>query len=66
MPEDFPDGLAWGNRLSEARFLRNQADYDPYPKPDIDFSDISKKQLQTTSEFLGLAEGYLRGKGCKL
>lgn len=64
IPPDFPDAAAWANKLSEARLLRNQADYDPYPKPDQEFTQISRQQLKNANDFLAMAENYLRARGC--
>jgi hypothetical protein len=64
IPDEFPDSERWRNDLKEARLRRNEADYDPYPKPDDEFAAVSKVQLRTATDFLQVAEQYLRGKGC--
>lgn len=37
IPQDFAPGDDWQTKLKNARALRNQADYDPYPKSDRAF-----------------------------
>lgn len=64
IPDEFPDSERWRNDLKEARLRRNEADYEPYPIPDDEFSAISSQQLKTATDFLSVAEQYLRGKGC--
>lgn len=66
IPDEFPDFERWRNDLKEARLRRNEADYDPYPRPDAEFADVSKVQLRVATDFLHVAEQYLRGKGCQL
>lgn len=66
IPDEFPDSERWRNDLKEARLRRNEADYDPYPKLDDEFADVSRIQLRVATDFLQVAEQYLKGKGCPL
>jgi uncharacterized protein (UPF0332 family) len=66
IPKDFPNCNLWENTIKTARFERNRADYDPYPKLDHAFADAAKCTLKSAQEFLPLARQYLLRKGCKL
>jgi hypothetical protein len=66
LPGDFPDVDRWKNNLKDARVRRNEADYEPYPKPDSDFAAVARSQLVTATSFLAEAENYLRTKGCPI
>jgi uncharacterized protein (UPF0332 family) len=66
LPDDFPDVDRWRNDLKDARLRRNEADYDPYPKPDGEFAGVGRSQLATATSFLAEAENYLRTKGCPI
>ncbi len=66
LPGDFRDVDRWRNDLKDARLRRNEADYEPYPKPDSDLVVVAKSQLATATSFLAEAETYLRMKGCPI
>jgi len=61
-PADFPSSDIWKNRLKNARFERNRADYDPYPNGDADFAAAAAILIQEASEFIRLTRQYLRLK----
>ena len=62
MPDDFPDVAKWRNRLKDARFERNRADYDPYPKKDQAFEVIAKRLILEAQELVAKAEVYVNSK----
>lgn len=66
LPTDFPDVDRWKNDIKDARLLRNEADYEPYPTSDADFESTSKDQATKAAQFLALTEQYLRAKGCQI
>jgi uncharacterized protein (UPF0332 family) len=63
-PPDFTQSAYWENELKDARYKRNEADYDPYPVEDREFR-ATALQLQTTAHALRLeAITYLQTNGC--
>jgi hypothetical protein len=46
IPGDFPDRVKWENDLKRARYDRNRADYDPYPKSDRQFPPMKLSLLR--------------------
>ncbi len=66
LPKDFPDRERWENEIKTARFERNRADYDPYPKTDGAFKTIANSTFGTAEHFLSIARRYLVRKGCAL
>ena len=66
LPKDFPDRHAWHNELKNARFERNRADYDPYPKGERGFSGTAHATYHQADAFIKVARVYLRKKGCSL
>jgi uncharacterized protein (UPF0332 family) len=66
LPMDLPSCADWRNKLKSARFERNKADYDPYPKSDRAFSKSASNTLKDAEEFILVAKSYLRTKGCTL
>ncbi len=66
IPNDFPDADRWKNAFKDARLLRNEADYEPYPSNDSEFAETSRAQCRIASDVCALTESYLRGKGCVL
>lgn len=63
LPSDL-DGRAQREiQLTEARLLRNQADYDPYPSADLDWEQDARKSLVLASDFLNVCEDYALAKG---
>ncbi|MCO7204678.1 hypothetical protein NH287_14400 [Microbacterium sp. CnD16-F] len=64
VPADFPNDSVWKNNLKDARYRRNEADYDAYPIADVEFRDDAK-QLELVARSLAVeARNYLRAKGC--
>lgn len=66
IPRDFPACSQWENDLKRARYDRNRADYDPYPRSSRTFEATARDLLITASSSLAEAKDYLRAKGCKL
>jgi uncharacterized protein (UPF0332 family) len=66
IPPDFPNHLHWENDLKSARFERNRADYDPYPKNERQFEAAANTLTRQAGDLLPIARAYLRGKGCKI
>jgi len=63
IPDELPNVADWRIKLKDARLLRNQADYDPYPK-DPTFWDTEAATLRdTTRDFMLLATSYLKANG---
>lgn len=63
IPKDFPDVGVWTNTLKQARFERNRADYDPYPKQDAKFSLIAEDLVAQAKRLTRISRNYLLGKG---
>ena len=66
IPKDFPDRDRWENEIKNARYERNRADYDPYPKSDKTYARVAQATLKTAEDFLSIARRYLIRKGCSL
>jgi uncharacterized protein (UPF0332 family) len=66
IPGDFPDRANWENDLKNARYDRNRADYDPYPKNDLMFARTATQLIHRTNELYPIIRSYLRQKGCSL
>jgi uncharacterized protein (UPF0332 family) len=64
-PRDFSNAAVWQNRLKDARAQRNEADYDPYPQQEFEFSANARALRQTSDDLLLEAYSYLRAKGCQ-
>lgn len=62
IPNDFPDCALWRNRLKDARFERNRADYDPYPRSDSEFAIVGKRLLVEAKDLIGLSKIYIKSK----
>lgn len=63
-PRDFVQAPFWENELKDARYRRNEADYDPYPRANAEFQ-LAARQLRSRAHDLHrAATQYLRGKGC--
>lgn len=63
IPSDFPSPAHWQNALKDARFKRNEADYDPYPLTDSMFKKDAYAQLTLAQQLVKAAKAYLRMKG---
>ena len=66
IPNDFPGRANWENDLKNARYERNRADYDPYPKNDRAFEPIATQLIQKAEALLPVVRSYLKSKGCLL
>jgi len=66
LPRDFPDRNVWENEIKTARYERNRADYDPYPKSDKAFAAITVSTIRKADNFVTAARGYLARKVCRL
>lgn len=66
IPADFPSQGHWENDLKSARFDRNRADYDPYPRNDRQFAAAAARLLGQADALLPIARAYLRGRGCRI
>jgi uncharacterized protein (UPF0332 family) len=64
IPGDFPDSQTWQNDLKDARTLRNEVDYNPYPAADINWQPAAVKMTIRADTLIPLVKNYLRGKGC--
>jgi uncharacterized protein (UPF0332 family) len=62
LPRNLPS--TWSNvtlreaQLADARFLRNQADYDPYPAQLIEWEADARALSVTASDFVNACEDY--------
>ncbi|WP_425319644.1 HEPN domain-containing protein [Actinoplanes philippinensis] len=45
LPATLPDAPQWESRLTDARLLRNQADYDPYPSGAVEWEPDARQGL---------------------
>ena len=66
IPKDFPDRSSWSNTLKNARDLRNQADYEPYPKSNIAWKSYASDLKKDADLLLSTTRVYLQKKGCIL
>ncbi len=66
IPNDFPNRQGWENDLKNARYERNRADYDPYPKNDIIFAPIATQLIHKAEDLFPIVRSYLKKKGCAL
>jgi len=66
IPGDFAPAEDWQSKLKNARTVRNQADYDPYPKSDRAFRTYALALKNDADRLLTLTRNYLRSKGCAL
>jgi len=66
IPADFTHRQNWENDLKNARYERNRADYDPYPKNDRVFRPVAEQLIQKAEALFPIVKAYLQGKGCRL
>jgi uncharacterized protein (UPF0332 family) len=66
LPADFSDRTNWENTLKSARFDRNRADYDPYPRTDAAFRTTALETCRAATDLIQECRAYLRGKGCSV
>ena len=64
VPNNFRDAAVWRNALKDARQWRNDADYDPYPTNQDQFSDTAYELQTNARRLLTISRGYLRARGC--
>jgi len=64
IPSDFPDSQNWQNNLKDARTLRNEVDYNPYPNTDVNWQSAATTMAGRTDVFVPLVRTYLQTKGC--
>jgi uncharacterized protein (UPF0332 family) len=66
IPNDFEPLVNWQNILKDAREIRNDADYNPYPKSDLAWRSNAERLKATTERLLVVSRRYLQNKGCTL
>lgn len=66
IPKDFPSGAPWSNMLKDARYHRNRADYEPYPKSSTAWMIDALNLKKDADLFLTTTRTYLENKGCIL
>jgi uncharacterized protein (UPF0332 family) len=66
IPADFDPGVNWQNKLKDARELRNDSDYNPYPKSDLAWRAAAENLKVDADRLISLTRTYLISKGCKL
>lgn len=62
IPKDFPQRSSWSNTLKSARDLRNQADYEPYPKSNIAWKSYALNLKKDADLLLSTTRVYLQKK----
>lgn len=63
IPDDFPDKANAANALKDARLVRNEADYDPYPASSDYFKVYAKALAPAAADYVSKARFYVRSKG---
>lgn len=63
VPTDYPNRSIAQNTLKNARLLRNEADYDPYPSSTKYFKAVEKNLKPTAAAFVREARIYVQSKG---
>ena len=66
IPKDFSPSASWSNMLKDARYHRNRADYEPYPKSSAAWLNDALKLKKDADLFLTTTRTYLENKGCIL
>lgn len=64
-PGDFPAKATWQNDLKNARLLRNDVDYEPYPDGLATYRSHAKGLQVKATQLLAECTNYLRSKGCQ-
>lgn len=59
MPQDFPERVARVQVLTDARLLRNEADYDPFPLADAKWESDARRLVADAAEFCRACDDYL-------
>jgi hypothetical protein len=65
IPGNFPQASYWQNMLKDARELRNQADYSPYPKSREAWRADAERLRGECGVLIPSVREYLRLKGCQ-
>ncbi|WP_330467515.1 hypothetical protein [Micromonospora zamorensis] len=63
LPSTLSDARLWEVRLTDARLLRNQADYDPYPAGPKEWATDSRILAVTAAQFLAACENFALTNG---
>jgi uncharacterized protein (UPF0332 family) len=63
IPDDFPDQANAANALKDARLVRNEADYDPYPTSSAYFKAHARSVAPVAADYVSKARSYVRSKG---
>jgi uncharacterized protein (UPF0332 family) len=66
LPKDFPDREKWSNSAKQARLVRNEADYEPYPKSNASFRDKAVRVYRDAQDLRPIVEKYLAKKGVRV
>lgn len=63
IPKNFPNHSHWENKLKNARYERNVADYDPYPRDESKFAERAAVVFQDAKALLPAVRRYLQSRG---
>jgi uncharacterized protein (UPF0332 family) len=66
IPADFDPTVNWQNKLKDARELRNDSDYNPYPKSNLAWRTAAVTLKGDADRLLRLSRAYLKNNGCNL
>lgn len=64
IPSDFPNAQYWQNELKDARTLRNEVDYNPFPDTDASWQAAASTMATRADKLIPLVKNYLFQKGC--
>ncbi|MBQ1083393.1 HEPN domain-containing protein [Nocardiopsis sp. B62] len=63
LPTSLPDSAKWETELTDARLLRNKADYDIYPINDSEWEGDARALAVTSVKFLQTCESFAATNG---
>lgn len=63
IPDDYPKRALAANTLKDARTLRNEADYEPYPAATTYYRKAARALGPVASTFVAEARSYVVSKG---
>ncbi|MFI0999990.1 HEPN domain-containing protein [Streptomyces galbus] len=63
LPPGLPDSATRESELTDARLLRNQADYDAYPLNETEWEDDARTLAVTAANFLQACESFASTNG---